>query len=471
MQFKISQTDLNIIESIKRKIDNKTFKLSDEFYQGIKLEIDLPDLDAEMFGCWNSNCENDLKISQEDSLHQGFLVNLLNKYNEKNTNSKNQIRFLFGDNMYLDRVAKKTLRENKDLKKVIVHADLTSSIPLVNDVDLREYSAKSLENGFDKCLGSNKPSFITLGNHDVEPLFTMYQQINKCYKGIEIKRNEKLNTIQFNTNWILPNAFYSVKINLPNMSLLFIIMDTNLINYQYHHLILHIDSQTKYIDNMLNFIDKTLIENNDCLKFVMGHTPIFYVGHNKKEPIFQTRYAQHNSRGKEHEHTKPKILNGIIQIYQMMIKYNVRFYMCADEHNLQYLEDKQHKINLLICGASPGGSGADETSTFKSNKDEILFNGDVKIPNEILQHLDKKIIINAPSFMKLVTHYNTIQVNMIGPEKLTQHSQNICSKPNGCIYTDLANATPSLYYSLTVPKHIEYVSVYDCDKFKEKNCK
>ena len=471
MQFKINKTDLNIIESIKTKIDNKTFILSDEFYHGINLEIDLPDLDAEMFGCWNSNCENKLQKSQEDSLHQRFLVDLLNKYNEKNTNSKNQVRFLFGDNMYFDKKIKKTLKtpENKDIKKQIVHADLTSSIPLVNGVDLRDYSAKALDKGFDGCLGANKPSFITLGNHDVEPLFTMYQQINKCYNGIEIYKNGEVNNIQFHTNWILPNAFYSVKINLPNMSLVFIIMDTNLIDYQYHHLILSIDSQTKYIDIMLKFIERTLITNKDSLKFVIGHIPIFYIGHKTKEPIFQTRHVLHNS--KVHEHTIPKITNGFIKMYKMMIDNNVKFYMCADEHNLQFLEDKQHKINFLICGASPGGSGADESATFKSNKDEILFSGDIKIPNDILQHLDKKIIINAPSFMKLVTHHNTIQINMIAPEKLTQHSAAICSKPNGCIYTDLSNANPSLYYSLTIPKHTEYVSVYNCDEFKKEQCK
>jgi hypothetical protein len=222
-----------------------------------------------MFGCWNSNCENKLQKSQEDSLHQRFLVDLLNKYNEKNTTSKNQVRFLFGDNMYFDKKVKKTLKtpENKDIKKQISHADLTSAIPLVNGVDLRDYSAKAIEKGFDGCLGANKPSFITLGNHDVEPLFTMYQQINKCYNGIEIHKNGDSNTIQFHTNWILPNAFYSVKINLPNMSLVFIIMDTNLIDYQYHHLILSIDSQTRYIDNMLKFIEKTLVSNKDSLKF------------------------------------------------------------------------------------------------------------------------------------------------------------------------------------------------------------
>jgi hypothetical protein len=373
--------------------------------------------------------------------------------------------------MYFDKKVKKTLKtpENKDIKKQISHADLTSAIPLVNGVDLRDYSAKAIEKGFDGCLGANKPSFITLGNHDVEPLFTMYQQINKCYNGIEIHKNGDSNTIQFHTNWILPNAFYSVKINLPNMSLVFIIMDTNLIDYQYHHLILSIDSQTKYIDIMLKFIERTLITNKDSLKFVIGHIPIFYIGHKTKEPIFQTRHVLHNS--KVHEHTIPKITNGFIKMYKMMIDNNVKFYMCADEHNLQFLEDKQHKINFLICGASPGGSGADESATFKSNKDEILFSGDIKIPNDILQHLDKKIIINAPSFMKLVTHHNTIQINMIAPEKLTQHSAAICSKPNGCIYTDLSNANPSLYYSLTIPKHTEYVSVYNCDEFKKEQCK
>ena len=77
MEFKINQRDLDILRSIKTKTDSKSYVLTDDFYQGINLEIDLPDIDAEMFGCWNSNCENKLKISHKDSLHQKFFVDLL----------------------------------------------------------------------------------------------------------------------------------------------------------------------------------------------------------------------------------------------------------------------------------------------------------------------------------------------------------------------------------------------------------
>ena len=469
MEFKINQHDLDILLSIKSKTDTKNYVLADDFYQGITLEIDLPDLDAEMFGCWNSNCENKLKISHKDSLHQRFFVDLLNKYNETNTTSKNQVRFLFGDNLYFDKEVTRFLKqkENKQLKKQIVHTDLHQEIPLVNNLDMRKQSAERIERGFEGCLGANKLSFITLGNHDVEPLFTMYQQINKCFDGIEVIRDET-NKIKFNSNWVLPNAFYSVKINLPTMTLLFITIDTNLIDYEYHHLILNIDSQTKYINNMLQWVEKTMNENKHCLTFVTGHTPIFYYAH--KEPIFQTRYTQHMPH-KEHEHMLPKVVDGFIQLYHLMIKNNVRFYMCADEHNLQYIEDKKNNINLIICGASPGGGGADETVTFKANEGEIMFKGDVKVPTDILHYLNKKIIVNAPSFVKLVTHPNLIQLNMIAPEILTHHSSDICSKPDGCVYTDLANAKPSLYYSVTVPKFTEYVSVYNCDEFKKHNCK
>ena len=118
------------------------------------------------------------------------------------------------------------------------------------------------------------------------------------------------------------------------------------------------------------------------------------------------------------------------------------------------LEEQNHQVVIVTLG---------EQNSIKIEKN-------IKVLENSKFERDKKLIINAPSFVKLVTHPNVIQLNMIAPEILTHHSSDICSKPDGCVYTDLANAKPSLYYSVTVPKFTEYVSVYNCDEFNEKFC-
>ncbi len=54
--------NIEVIKTIKKNIESKIY-LSDEFYTGINLSIHLDDLDVDMFGCWNSNCEDKISIS------------------------------------------------------------------------------------------------------------------------------------------------------------------------------------------------------------------------------------------------------------------------------------------------------------------------------------------------------------------------------------------------------------------------
>ena len=65
-----------------------------------------------------------------------------------------------------------------------------------------------------------------------------------------------------------------------------------------------------------------------------------------------------------------------------------------------------------------------------------------------------------------------IQINLIGPSNLSHHSSIMCSiHPERCQNLNRERAVPEVYNIVTIPRFIDYVSVYDCDKFKVDNCK
>ncbi len=144
--------------------------------------------------------------------------------------------------------------------------------------------------------------------------------------------------------------------------------------------------------------------------------------------------------------------------------------MAADEHNLQYIIDREHDITHLTCGASPGGGGGDETNSFSETPELYFSSSEIQVPGPIKDKFVKKLILNAPAFMKLNLHENMVQINLIGPANLSAHSSLIC-KEDRCVPTDRIKAVPEIYSIITVPKFLEYVSVYNCEEFKRENCK
>jgi hypothetical protein len=498
MEFIIKNREqYKILKQIHHDINTETFVLDDKFYHGINFETSLSDLDADMFGCWNGACVDSFKISQGNSIQQQFLSNLLHQYNQQNDKSKNKIRFTFGDNIYYTKGIKTELKTfDKDILSKIISSANGIDLPLVKGVNLFDESLRLINTGFD-CFRDEKMSFMALGNHDVEMKYILLQQIRKCFQGSNsIEFNDSNQNILINTRWILPNAFYSVRINLPNKSLLFVIVDTNLLDYDYKDSILDTDTQTLYIEKMMKWLNITLRENNDCLKIVIGHIPLFYFAH--KDIHFTTRYVEKVEKDKKKKDEQPvaeatgaeaakkekkdkkekkelkypKNNFTFIQFYDCLIHNNVRIYLAADEHNLQCIQDVKNNISHITCGAAPGGGGSDETNTFELNDEIILFKGDIVIPEDVHKHFVKKIIVNAPSFIKLHDNTNMIQLNLVAPELLSPHSKHlICNERNACINTVPSEAKPSIYYILSYPKHSEYISIYDCDKFKAERCK
>ena len=455
--------NIGLINQIKTNVDRNIF-LTPEFYSGVKLSAELDDLDLEIFGCWNGGCEDKFKSSNKGSIHQQFLVNLLNNYNENNNKQvNNKLRITLGDNIYFSKSIKEVVKKDKGLKKAINTAGILDSIPniqiqedgVTKDINMKDLSVQLIEKGF-TCLTS-KPTLMCLGNHDIEPLFTLHHQIKKAYDTIVINENK----VRFTSNWILPSAFYAVEFTVNSTKLLFVFIDTNLLEHEYA-----LEQAERYKQNMIEWLETILSSHPNHAKFVIGHCPIFYYAHKKdKESIgFTTRKVNTD---------KPSVGQNFFKLYEILIKNKVKSYMAADEHNLQYLVDQEHDIIHLSCGASPGGGGGDETDSFKIDQQELYFSStQIEVPVEVKAKMVKRLILNSPSFMKLNLNPNMIQINLIGPSNLSHHSSIMCSThPERCKNLNRERAIPEVYNIVTIPRFIDYVSVYDCDKFIIDNCK
>ena len=456
MEFVVDNIDL--VRQIKLQVDSNNYDLNN-FYNGIQLSATLDDLDLDLFGCWNSACKDNFQISHSESLHQKYLVKLLNKYNE-NVTAKNKLRFLFGDNLYFDKKIKKTMKADKDLKKKIIKTGILDEVPIFKvgekDINLKDMSQKLLQDGF-SCMSEQKPTFMCLGNHDIEPLFVLHQEIKKSYEDLIITDNK----VRFSSNWIQPTAFYSVELKVNDSNLLFVIIDTNLLDEEYDKNVLSNMEEKKL--KMMGWIEKTLSSHPNHMKIVIGHCPIFYFSHKDKGPKFLSREINGENANAG---------NNFIELYKILVQNKVKIYMAADEHNLQHIYDAEHDLIHLTCGASPGGGGADETNNFNEEQELVFSSSQIDIPTEIKQKMVKKLVLNAPSFMKLTVHPNIVQINLVAPSNLTVHSSVICSKhPEKCVNNNPETEKPEVYGIISLPKYLEWVSVYDCEKYRLARCK
>jgi hypothetical protein len=292
------------------------------------------------------------------------------------------------------------------------------------------------------------PTFISLGNHDIEYKFILQYQIHKCMTQMNISNNK----VSFG-NWILPNAFYSVKFTIKNKApIIFIFIDTNLF-IKGDYTFISESNRQKYYKLMILWLTKILDDNKDTVKIVIGHEPMFYYTH---KDIIETK--------KEQPIAAAKGTKEYLELYKILIDKKVSAYMCSHEHNFQWLFDKVNNINHLICGASPGGEGANVTNTF--NDDELYFSTkSTLLPIAISQFKDKitkKMVINAPSFMNMIVHQNLVQINIVSANNLMIHNKQFCEKKE-CSSTDLTKH--EIYEIVTIPKYKDYISVYGCDGY------
>jgi hypothetical protein len=274
-------------------------------------------------------------------------------------NNKTEALFLAGDNVYSYDVPKqKLLNLISDYKnyenyptKVQYKRDNTIS---GQDID------KQLSLGFRQCYKKLDISniFVGLGNHDIQTCQDLNQQLNFDQK-----------------NYQLPGTYYNVVYQLGNYKVNFIMLDTNLISEEFT-----CDGVTKILEStkrdQVRWLHRILEKNNADWNIVFGHVPCKANGHKKKTPII------HNQ---ELEDIFTDIKHGNFP--------KVQLYMCADEHNQQYLHDDKLNMGLVVAGC--GGTA---------------LNTDIQKP-EIYQDMTKFV---SPNFGFVSLKFNndgTVAVN------------------------------------------------------------
>jgi len=225
-----------------------------------------------------------------------------------------------------------------------------------------------------------------------------------------------------------------------------------------------ITKKDEYKHKMHLWFKKTLEENQSINTIVMGHIPIFYYSHIKNKEKKEKKEEKKEKEKKE----KPPVgsrYTDFIDFYKLMTQHNVSTYMCADEHNMQVLQDLKHGINHIICGSSPGGGGSDEA--YNLDETNLYFNNKMIIVPELEENFNKKIIINAPSFTNLILHESLLQFNIVSGSNLVNHHKVEYCATRVCTQM---NPSAQIYDIITIPKYRDIIGVYNCDEFNANFC-
>jgi hypothetical protein len=329
----------------------------------IKNKIRSDTLNVVMVGCWGVYCWNgevdmeEYNAPENDELPtidkiferttekygQKSVVNGIIKYAKAN---QTDVLFLAGDNVYNYKIPKRTLvklvneaLEEKNGKLLPSKAEYKTNV---------KYSGqqiyKQLSDGFTKCMKkipTTTDIFLGIGNHDVQNCFDL---------------NAQLNYHRTNPRYKLPGTYYNVVYNMSNFSVNFIVIDTNMFSEKFT-----CDGKTKYTDKdketQMNWVLKTLKKNKCEFNIIIGHVPYKANGHKEKN---KTIYNEHLER----------LFTRILEEEKCP---KVQVYMCADEHNQQFLYDKTKNMGLVIAGS--GGTALD-TKIVKGDFDKDVLHRD-----------------------------------------------------------------------------------------------
>lgn len=306
----------------------------------ININIENDVLNVLSVGCWGVYCnqgeylifkDKEGEIKQEIVLRgQKIVAKSLELYTKNHPYIKDM--FLAGDNIYQIGIEKKY--ENRFQDNRHLETFLFDNFELqIKDRNSVFNIQKQISEGFEKCFEkvNIKRYFVAVGNHDIET----------C---------EILNTELKNDSWIMPNTYYNVVYNTSNnVSVNCIVIDTNM----FEEVPLKCDKSPytqDEINEQINWIKS--VSNIGSWKIVIGHIPYIANGHKKK---------------------KPQIFNNSLS--QILDIVNPQVYLCADEHNQQFLYNQDRLLSLIVCGS--GGTALDEQifdSSLPENTETIYKN-------------------------------------------------------------------------------------------------
>ena len=403
----------------------------DTIFTGLDFSYNEEDVDSLSFtllGCWNSYCANVLKGSFADSSSQRLTSKLLQSTKD-DLNAKYLITA--GDNHYDDPLERE---------------DITSK--------------QSIDMGF-KCFNDimDIPMFLSMGNHDVKTESILREQMKKTYDGSSMNAD----SVTFPSNWILPSSYYHLSHSINGAVVDFIFIDTNLIADKYYF-----DDTTHSGDTfkrdqsvaMMAWL-KSKLETCVGIKCVIGHHPIFSVGHKNKRPIRREKTLE--------------------DIYNIMIKNEVHFYFCADEHNTQYLYDDDNDIHHIVSGGTGAGSGADNayvhqntTSDFHRPNRPIAIQTDQ--PNFRIRSV---FTFSGPSIVNFKITKNDIKFDIIGvSENIVDNNAISINRLCALNYDDSVNLDNiklnapydhhKIYFTKTIPRTHDLLFLLRCDAYTKK---
>jgi hypothetical protein len=271
-------------------------------------------------GCWGvygkqgnleeENWDGEKWKPKSKTYGQESVVKAMKKFVEQKGHQ--QAVILAGDNVYSD-------------SKIPIDSDFKAEIESYG----KHYSYnmdKQLQEGFIDSM-SKVPTdhfLIGVGNHDIETCGTINKQLN--YKE---------------NNWTMPGLSYKIMYKYKenpenpekNFKVNLIFIDTNMYKKKWCFKVkspLHPLEEQKYpedaIKNQAEWLGKALDKSRNTWNIVIGHIP-FYCS-SKKEL-------------KKEEGKKPKLNVFNEELYNLILSYAeyIDLYMCADEHNQQYITD------------------------------------------------------------------------------------------------------------------------------------
>lgn len=286
-----------------------------------------------MVGCWGVYCwdgekeieiydPKEKKIITETEIYGGKSVSkgIVNFTKKENIDAV----FLAGDNLYNFDKPKKMLLD------FIKQGKYPSKKEYKNNHLLSGQNIEvQIDEGFIKCFkdANVKDFYIAVGNHDIQNCFDLNFQLNFSKNKPEYKYN-------------LPAVYYNVVYQMMGYNVNFIVIDTNMYeddantcNNTYY--------TCQMIEEQRKWIIKTLKRERCRWNIIVGHIPYKANGHKAKKPYIKNRQLD--------------IL--FDSISNCIDCPKVQIYMCADEHNQQFLYDNKHKMGLVVAGS--GGTPLD----------------------------------------------------------------------------------------------------------------
>lgn len=271
----------------------------------IQYFLDTNKLSLVAVGCWGVYCEDGEKtivkykkdkVSYEKAVRgQKSVMQKMKEYVSKNKVSE---IYLTGDNIYQKSV--------KNDEKIEI-TDIVKNKGF--DIDLQ------IQEGFMNCFFKNIQTdrfFLALGNHDIENCYILSKQF------------------EFD-KWILPSLYYSVHYILKDFEVKIIILDTNMFVEEPTMCNGLLFSQNQILKQSEWAINQ-IVKKENCWNIVIGHNPFFANGHKQSKPI---------------------ILNNTLK--NLLEKMKPDLYICADEHNQQFLSTDPPTV---VAGT--GGTALDD---------------------------------------------------------------------------------------------------------------